>query len=479
MTETADGAPPQQNDHRRMFPSSLLPVLAPRAVAVVGAGLRHGGAGHEALRALRDYGFRGRLFAVNESGRPVCGIPARRSVAALPAPVDLLVLAVPQTQIAGVLADAGPLGARGAVLLDAGASNGEPATGRCRPEILQIARRQRIRLLGPASLGVLNTDPAVRLNGSLAPVRPPAGGLAVAVRSAAVGVALLADAVREHCGVSTLVSLGDEIDVAGADLLAHWLDDPGTRAVALSPEPFGDPARLAGIIGELSRRKPVLAVGGDDLLAAAGAVRTASVGETLDAARMLIDQPLPGGNRTAVVGNAGGLTALAAATARAHGFDVVPPSTLIDLGADAHPAVVADVAETAAARGDVDILLLVLVSTRADTLAATVSALNAVVDNHPALTVAAVVADGMGELVGLGRRGAPVFREPEQAVRALAHARDYAWRWETLNGMHRLAHRITEPQPVRPGAFEAGDLRRRLPGSGRLVASGAQPSRSN
>lgn len=456
--------------------SALRRVLAPRSVAVVGAGRRHGSAGRETLHALLDYGFRGRLYAVNRSGRPVCGVPACRTVAELPEAIDLLVIAVPADQVARVLTDAGRVGARGAVLLGTGLRTGDPVGDRHRRDVLRVAREHGIRLLGPSCLGILNTDPRVRLNASLAPARPPHGGLAVAVRSGAVGVALLADAVRDHCGISSFVSLGDQLDVTGSDLLAHWFDDPATRAVALSPESFGEPGRFARAARALGRRKPVLVIAGsppdagDDLLDRAGVIRTASLGETLDTARMLVDQPLPAGGRMAIVGNASGLTVLAADAARSYGFDVVPLSgstraelpyvsgagrcdNPVDLGVDALPARIAEAAETVAHSGEADILLLVLVGIRANVLAANMAALAEVLDDHPDLTVAVIVTGGTAETHRLGRRGAPVFREPEHAVRALAHALDYAaWRREPLDRLPRLddVQPTTRQTSVRP-----------------------------
>ncbi|MEU8233312.1 CoA-binding protein [Actinoplanes sp. NPDC048967] len=431
---------------------ALRRILAPRSIAVVGAGRRRGGPGHETIRALRDYGFPGRLHAVNGSGRPVCGVLAHRAVTDLPGPVDLLVVAVDTGDIADVLSDAGGLGVRGAVLLGTGPPGGDPWGDGRRREILRIARRHHIRLLGPGCLGVLNTDPRVRLNASLSPLRPPSGGLALAVRSGAVGITLLADAVREHCGISSLVSLGDAIDLSGGDLLDYWLDDPATRAVALSPDAFSDPAGFARAAWFLGRRKPVLAITGaadpvrEKLLAEAGVIRTASVGETLDTARILVDQPLPGSNRMAIVGNAGGLTALAADRARTYGFDVVPLSCAtraqlpasagpagsgnpVDLGIDALPARIADAVETVAVSGETDVLLLVLVGTRATVLAAQLAALTPILDGHPRLTIAAISTGGTADVHRFGRTTVPIFREPEQALRALAHARDYAaWR---------------------------------------------------
>ncbi|MDT5044052.1 MAG: hypothetical protein QOE51_5037, partial [Actinoplanes sp.] len=433
--------------------SSLHRVLAPRSVAVVGAGRQHGDAGHEALRALRDYGFRGSLFAVNRAGRPVCGVPVHRRISDLPTPVDLLVLAVPAVHLARALAEAGGVGARGAVLLGTGRPADDRPGKRQRGEILAAARRHGIRLLGPGCLGVINADPRVRLNASLAPVRPPGGGLALAARSGGVGIALLEDAVRNRCGISTFVSMGDELDVTVADLLGYWFDDPATRAVALSPESFGDPAGFARAAHALGRRKPVLAIGyrgpqgaGDDPLARAGVIRTAGLGETIDTARMLIDQPLPAGNRLAIVGNASGLVALTADTARAHGFEIVtlsdatcaklPPAAgsglrgnPVDLGIDASAERIAEATEAVLASGEADIVLPVLAGTRATVLIAIRTAVAHALDDHPQLTAAAVLTGSSDDVHRLGRRGAPVYHEPERAVRALAHARDYAaWR---------------------------------------------------
>jgi acyl-CoA synthetase (NDP forming) len=472
--------------HENIEGSVLRRILAPRSVAVVGAGRRRGGAGHEALRALRDYGFRGRLHAVNGSGRPVCGVLAHRAVTDLPGPVDLLVVAVAADDVAPVLTGAGRLGVRGAVLLGNGPRGGEPRGDQQRREILRVARRQNIRLLGPGCLGVLNTDPRVRLNASLSPARPPSGGLAVAVRSGAVGIALLADAVRDHCGVSSLISLGDEIDITGTDLLGYWLDDPATRAVALSPDAFGDLAGFARAASALGRRKPVLAITGapdatrEALLTEAGVIRTASLGETLDTARILVDQPLPLGKRMAIVGNAGGLMALAAGSARTHGFDVVPlsgptraqlPSAAgrdglgnpVDLGIEALPARIADATEIVAHSGEIDVLLLVLVGTRANVLVANMSALAPVLDDHPHLTIAAVVAGGTADAHQAGRYDVPVFHEPYHAVRALAQARDYAvWRRYPPNCRADPGDRgctgIRPAVPTRPELVSAGAI---------------------
>jgi acyl-CoA synthetase (NDP forming)/L-amino acid N-acyltransferase YncA len=455
--------------------ASLRALFSPSSVAVVGAGHARGGVGHETLRALREYGFAGALYAVNLAGRPIAGIPGYRAVRDLPAPVDLLVIAVPADQVLDVLAQGREVGVRGAVVLSSGFGEGGPDGRRRQADLVAYARAHGIRLVGPNCLGVINTDPRVRLDASFAPGVPSAGGLAVASQSGAVGIAVIDSATRTACGVSTFVSLGNKADVSGNDLIAYWYDDPATRAVALYLESFGNPRKFARTVRALSRRKPVLAVKSgrsvagqragashtaaaaapaatvDALFAQAGVVRVETLGEMLDAARLLTDQPLPAGDRLAVVSNAGGLNVLAADAAEGHGLQVPALSAALrerladaapgaanhdnplDLGAGASPAAFAAAAEAVAVSGEADCLLLVVIGTRANVPAGILAALGPVVDRHPDLTVAAVVVGSTDDAPTLGRRRAPVFDLPERAVTALGHAVRYAaWRRQPL-----------------------------------------------
>lgn len=428
----------------------LRPLLEPRSVVVIGAGPRHGGAGHETLRALRDYGFAGRLYAVNPAGREVFGVPGHRSVSDLPEAPDLAVVAVRADLVATALKEAGQCGVRAAVVLSKGFGISGPVARQRRAEALEIAREQGIRLLGPSSIGVVSTGARTRLNACLSPARPPAGGLAVASQSGAVGVALLADAARSGCGISSFVSLGEQLDVDENDLINYWYDDPATRAAALCLEQIRDPGEFARRAQALGRRKPVLAVTrAGALLEQSGVICTTGIGEMLDTARVLIGQPPPAGARMAIVGNGGGLTALAADRAEASGFTLLPlrretrrqlpqgRDNPVDLGIDASPAAIAGAAETVANSGEADILLLIIVGTRANCPIGIMTALGEVADNHPGVTMAAVLTGGNEGIQTFGERGAPVYPEAERAVRALAYAHRYAlWRQQPLTG-HR------------------------------------------
>jgi len=458
--------------------ASLRPLLAPRSVAVVGAGRRPGGVGHEVLKGLVEYGFTGPVYPVNPHATVVAGVPAYPSLTQLPGPVELVVVAVPADQVAGVLADAATAGARAAVILTAGFSETGAAGRSGQAELVRIARAAGIRLVGPNCLGVVNTDPQVRLDASFAPDPPRRGGLAVASQSGAVGIAVLEHASRAGCGISSFVSLGNKADVSGNDLIAYWYDDPATTAVALYLESFGNPRRFARVARALARRKPVLAVFSgrsaagqragashtaaaatpgvavDTLFAQAGVVRADNLGELIDAARILTDQPLPAGIRLAVIGNAGGANVLAADAAEAEGLtvpaQVAGVDNPFDLGAGATPEALSGELTVIAESGQVDGVLAIVAATRTNDPPALRAAIAAVADEHPQLPIAVVVLGG-GEVTAVsprpahhpqpvGARRLPVYDLPERAVRAIGHAARYAaWRREPLGSRPELA----------------------------------------
>jgi acyl-CoA synthetase (NDP forming) len=440
-------------------------------VAVVGAGRSAGGIGNATLQSMVEFGFTGKLFAVNPNATEIHGVPCYASVSAIPDQVDLVIISVPADRVADVLSDAGGAGARAAVILSSGFGELGEEGGQSQAELVHIARRHGIRLVGPNCLGVLNTDPSVRLAGSFSPVLPPAGGLALASQSGAIGIAVLDHAARTGAGISSFVSLGNKADVSGNDLLSYWFDDPATKAVALYLESFGNPRRFARIARALARRKPVIAVvsgrsaagqraGASHTAAAAspdvavetlceqaGIIRVDHLGELLDTARMVTDQPLPAGNRLAIVGNAGGVNVLSADAAEAAGLavpaasaqlrgwlDPIIPggSNPLDLGAGATPDAFARTLELLCSSDEFDAVIAVVAATRANDPADVLARLAPVIDRHPERPVAVVVLGADGPTT-VGERRVPVFDLPERAVAALARAARYAaWRDEPL-----------------------------------------------
>jgi acyl-CoA synthetase (NDP forming) len=193
-------------------------------------------------------------------------------------------------------------------------------------------------------MGLLNTDPAVRLNATFSPVYPPAGGVAMSTQSGALGLAILDYAKRLNIGISSFVSVGNKPDVSGNDLIQYWAEDPRTSVILLYLESFGNPKKFSEIARRVARTKPIVAVKAgrssagsraasshtgalassdvvvDALFRQAGVIRTARLEELFDAAALLANQPVPRGRRVAVVTNAGGPGILAADACEAHGL---------------------------------------------------------------------------------------------------------------------------------------------------------------
>ena len=452
--------------------NSLRPLLVPASVAVIGVSRSQSGVGYEILRALLAGGFTGRTYPVNPHAKIIDGLDCYPSVGAIPEHTDLAIVAVPAAKVEQLIEECGAAHVGAAVILTAGFGETGPSGEATEARLLALARRHDIRVVGPNCIGVINTDPYVRLNATFAPNSPTAGHLAVATQSGAIGVAILDSVEQSGVGISTFVSLGNKLDVSTNDLLSYWYDDVTTQAVALYVESFGNPRRFTWLARALSTRKPILAVksgrsaGGrragashtaaaaapdvavDTLFRQAGVLRMDTLGELLDAARLLTEQPLPAGDRLAIIGNAGGLNVLAADAAEAAGLKVVELSAIlqqrlaalaphlagvanpVDLGADARPATIGRAIQALGSSAEADALVVTLVATRTNDLPGSLAALADAANDLPHLPIVAVVVGGDSPLK-LGKGNLPVYKLPEDAVRSLGHACRYArWRRE-------------------------------------------------
>ncbi|MFE1318668.1 GNAT family N-acetyltransferase [Kitasatospora phosalacinea] len=311
--------------------ASLTALLRPRSVAVLGASRRPGSVGQGVLRKIRDGGFRGELWAVNPRADRVAGLPAYPSLEALPRIPELAVLAVPAAAVPELAGECGRAGVRALVVLTSGL-DAEQA-GR----LLHACREHSMRLVGPNSLGLAQTDPAVRLDAEFGGAFPLPGTAGVAVQSGGVGIALLERLAWLGIGVSTFVSLGDKYDVSADDLLQWWEADGRTDLALLHLESFGSPRAFARTARRVTRRFPVLTVDAGRspagrrgaaahtaaaavpaatraaLFEQAGITATRSVAELVETAALLHAQPLPAARgAVAVVSNAAGIGVLAA-----------------------------------------------------------------------------------------------------------------------------------------------------------------------
>ncbi|WBB70278.1 bifunctional GNAT family N-acetyltransferase/acetate--CoA ligase family protein [Micromonospora sp. WMMD812] len=427
----------QRGREHRTEARSIARLLAPRGVAVYGASATGQGVGAAVLGHLRDGGFAGAVVPVHPGAATVAGLPAYASAADAGVPVDLAVVAVPPGSAPAVVADAAAAGVHGLVVISAGFAESGAEGAAAQRALVRAAHAAGMRVVGPNCLGVANTDPAVRLNATLAPALPPAGRVGVFSQSGAFGVALLAEADRRGLGLSSFVSAGNRADVSGNDLLQYWQDDPGTDVIMLHLETFGNPRKFARLARRIGRTKPVVALasparplgvgdsaGPDEVAVAAlftqsGVIRVDTVAELLDVGVLLANQPLPAGPRVAVVGNSSALTGLAATACAAQGLTLADGYPR-DVGPNAGAAEFAAALAGAAADERVDALAVMVAPplpgqpADADLTAALPAALGT---GKPAVTTV---------LAGRTPVGMPSYGGVEEAVRALARVHRYA-----------------------------------------------------
>src|SRR5690606_37520571 len=239
---------------------TLKAVLRPRSVAVVGASRDPDSIGYRILYYLIANRFNRPVYPVNPNATVVGSIPAYPSMAQIPGPVDLAVIATPRDTVLPVVDQCGRKGVRGLVIITAGFAETGPEGRRLQDEVVARARSYGMRVIGPNCLGLINTAPDVRLNASFAPVVPPHGNISMSSQSGALGLAILQYAAAMGLGLSTFVSVSNQADVSGSDLIRYWEDDPSTDLILLYLESFGKPRQFARLARRVSRKKPILAV---------------------------------------------------------------------------------------------------------------------------------------------------------------------------------------------------------------------------
>ncbi|GLW66693.1 GNAT family N-acetyltransferase [Actinomadura rubrobrunea] len=331
---------------------SIQRLLFPRSVAVIGASRAEHSVGRTVLRNLLHGDFSGPVYPVHPTATAVAGVRAYASVLDIPDEVDLAVVAVRADAVHEVVRQCAGKGVHGLVVVSSGFGETGPEGRERQEELVRLARANGMRVVGPNCLGIANTDPEVRLNATLAPTMPGRGPVGFFSQSGALGIAILQRTAERGLGLSTFVSAGNRADVSGNDLLQYWEEDPATKAVLLYLESLGNPRKFARLARRLSRRKPIVAVKSgrstqgvplghaaqaltlpdhavSALFAQAGVIRVENLAELFDVAQLLAYQPLPAGDRIAIIDNSDSLRLLAQDAAIAHGLEVRPP---VDLG---------------------------------------------------------------------------------------------------------------------------------------------------
>ena len=484
----------------------LEPLLNPGTVAVVGASRNPKKIGYAILDNLIRGGFQGEIVPVNASADSVQDRKCYRRLKEYTGGVDLGLICVPAPAVETAVEEAIDAGANAVVVVSAGFKEIGPEGAQREERLRKLCREGSVRLLGPKSLGVINTRN--RMNASFAKHMPKTGGISVLSESGAMCTAILDWAAAKQLGLSKVVSIGNKADLNEIDFLKLFAHDDETRVVVGYLESISSGDLFIKAAEQLASEKPVVLyragitragaravrshtgnLPGEDIaygaaFKRAGVVRADSLEALFDCAAALARQPLPSGGRVAIVSNAGGpgvvaadaleeagleLARLADTTTRSLQDKLPPPACVInpvDVLGDADPERYAQAVEAAQADDSVDALIMILAPHAMTQPAETArAAARAAGGQKPTLAVFLGSADALPDPEDLADSGLPDYPSPERAVKALQAMREYAaWRARpprvvtrfpvNRRRVERLLHRQR-----RTGRLEVGEVR--------------------
>lgn len=458
---------------------SIAELLRPESIAVIGASRQWGSVGFALIENIIEGGFTGPVYGINKDALEVAGMISRTSLAEVPQEVELAVVAVPYEELPAVVQDCAEHGVKGLLIVTDGFTGEEGLAEQRR--LVRVARSHGMRVIGPASAGIINTDPQVSLNASVSPLLPQRGSIGLFSQSAAVGAMLFTAAQQRGIGISSVINAGNRADVSGNDAMQYLEDDVNTSAVGLYLESFGNPRKFSRIVRRLARKKPVVVSRSHgmgrrippghstrtteaphgtvpSMLRQSGAIETDSYAALMDILQVLACQPVPAGPRVTVLGNAPALNRLTVENARSAGLEIVDvqdipvPDAQHSLD-DAIESITGAI-RTAMQAGQTDAIIVVLqpgMQQHEGDAARMAQAINDVVDDSSITVLASFTAvlentfnpttiAGQGQLrerqpdadpdvVEPQQRGLPIFASMEQAVWVLSELVQYrAWR---------------------------------------------------
>lgn len=309
---------------------SLDYIFKPKSIAVIGASTQKGSIGWQLLHNLIEYEFNGKIFPVNPKVTVLHSMKCYPSVLDIPDEVDCAILVIPKELVLNVVDQCGQKGIKGLAVITAGFKETGPKGAELEKKLGDKVVQYGMRMVGPNCFGVINTDPDVRMNATFGKTQPLPGKIGFMSQSGALGEAILYYAEQLKIGFSMFASVGNKTNVSGNDLLEYWREDKNTQMILLYVENFGNPRKFNQIARGITKKKPIIVVksgrtaagaraakshtgviagldvGVDALLEQSGVLRVSSMEELFDLSMGFSMQPVPKGNRVAVVTNAGG-----------------------------------------------------------------------------------------------------------------------------------------------------------------------------
>ena len=317
---------PRPRPSQQEILASMVRIMNPKAVAVIGASVEDGKIGNSVMKNLINGGYAGEIYPINPKASEVMGHACFKSVKDIPGEVDIAVFAIPAKFVTGALEEVGQKGIAGAVMIPSGfAEVGEHELQR---QMVEVARKYNVRVMGPNIYGFYYTP--ANLCATFCTPYDVKGHAALSSQSGGVGMAIIGFSRSAKMGVSAIVGLGNKSDIDEDDLLTYFEQDENTQVIAMHVEDLKDGRAFAEVAQRVSKKKPVIVLkagrtalgaraaashtgalaGNDavyeDVLRQAGVIRARTLNDMLQFARGLPILPTPKGENIVIITGAGG-----------------------------------------------------------------------------------------------------------------------------------------------------------------------------
>lgn len=442
----------------------------PKSIAVVGASRTEGKVGHTILANIIRGGFQGDVIPINPAVDELLGLPCYPSLAECGQDVDLVVSALPQVLVKTVVDDCAKVKAKGIIVIASGFQESGPEGAQLEQELVDLCRRRDVRLLGPNSLGFINTGN--NLNASFAGDIQGSGGVTAFSQSGALCSVMLDMANDRHLGIAKLISIGNKADISGVDILAYLAKDEQTKVIVGYLEDIVTGMNFIKAAEDAASKKPVIILksgitpaglkttvshtgilpSADTAYGAAfkrsGVIRADTFEALFDYAAAFSMQPLPQGKNIRIITNAGGPGIMAADAVELAGMKVAERSDRsdthliqqlpfiasgvnpVDILGDVDPVLYENAIKSAQADPAVDAILVVLSPQAMSRSVETFKTIASCVDGIKPLVAAFM--GGCSTIISrhdLAVASLPLYRSPERAVAALKAMGEYgAWK---------------------------------------------------
>ena len=305
-------------------------IMKPKAIAVVGASTKEHTIGSDIMKRLQEYKFNGKIFPINPKGGVIEGLQAYTSVLEVPEEIDLAIIVVNAKFVLSTIDQCHEKGIKGLCVITAGFKETGKDGAELEKQLLDKVHEYGMRCVGPNCLGVVNTDPEVRMDGCFAESLPERGHIGFVSQSGALGGGILNILKDLNLGFAQFISIGNQADVNAETALEYWENEKDVEQILLYMESIQNPANFRKLATRISKKKPILALkagrsaagasaasshtgslaGADKaanaLLMQSGVIREYSLKDLFSTAKVFANCPIPQGDRVAIITNSGG-----------------------------------------------------------------------------------------------------------------------------------------------------------------------------